>query len=53
MHESAPITRKVSYPIVSAVTALDLPNGQSVLLLVHEGIYIMNHQIIHYYQSFS
>jgi hypothetical protein len=25
--------------IVSAVTALDLPNGQSVLLLAHGGIY--------------
>jgi hypothetical protein len=25
--------------IVSAITSLDLPNGQSILLLVHEGIY--------------
>jgi hypothetical protein len=30
---------KWNLPIVSAVSALDLPNGQSVLLLVHEGIY--------------
>jgi hypothetical protein len=30
---------KRNHPIVSAITALDLPNGQSVLLLVHEGIY--------------
>jgi hypothetical protein len=32
-HETA---IKENLPIVSAITALDLPNGQSVLLLVHE-----------------
>ncbi len=26
---------KRNHPIVSAMTAIDLPNGQSVLLLVH------------------
>jgi hypothetical protein len=35
-HETA---IKRNLPIVSAITALDLPNGQSFLLLVHEGIY--------------
>jgi hypothetical protein len=35
-HETAV---KQNLPIVSAITALDLPNGQSVLLVVHEGIY--------------
>jgi hypothetical protein len=35
-HEAA---IKRNLPIVSAITALDLPNGQSVLLLVHECIY--------------
>ena len=35
-HETA---IKRNLPIVSAITALDLPNGQSVLLLVNEGIY--------------
>ena len=35
-HETA---IKRNLPIVSAITALDLPNGQSILLLVHEGIY--------------
>jgi hypothetical protein len=35
-HETA---IKRNLPIVSAITALDLPNGQSVFLLVHEGIY--------------
>jgi hypothetical protein len=47
-HETA---IKWNLPIVSAITALDLPNGQYVLLLVHEGI-INEHPIIHYYQSF-
>jgi hypothetical protein len=32
-------TIKRNLQIVSAITALDLPNGQFVLLLVHEGIY--------------
>jgi hypothetical protein len=26
-------------PIVSAMTAIDLPSGQSILLLIHEGIF--------------
>jgi hypothetical protein len=30
---------KRNLPIVSTITALDLLSGQSVLLLVHEGIY--------------
>jgi hypothetical protein len=35
-HETA---IKQNLPIVSAITSLDLPNGQSILLLVHGGIY--------------
>jgi hypothetical protein len=35
-HEAA-IKRNLS--IVSAMTAIDLPNVQSALLVVHEGIY--------------
>jgi hypothetical protein len=49
-HESV---NKRNRPIVSAIDALDLPRGQSILLLVHEGIYIMKHQVNHYYQSFN
>jgi hypothetical protein len=49
-HETA---IKRNLPIVSVVTALDLPNGQYDLLLVHEGINKMIHQVIHYYQCFS
>jgi hypothetical protein len=30
---------KRNLPIVSAMTALDLPNGKYVLLAIHEGIY--------------
>jgi hypothetical protein len=39
---------KRNLPIVRAVTALDLPNRQSVLLLVHEGIYneTSNHSLL-------
>jgi hypothetical protein len=39
---------KRNLPIVSAVTALNLPRGQSVLLLVHEGIYndTSNHSLL-------
>jgi hypothetical protein len=33
------IAVKQNLPIVSAISALDLPKGQSVLLVVHEGIY--------------
>ena len=35
-HETA---IKQNLPIVSAITALDLPNGKSILLVIHEGIY--------------
>ena len=35
-HEAA---IKRNLPIVSAITALDLPNGSSILLVVHECIY--------------
>jgi hypothetical protein len=35
-HESA---IKQNLPIFSAITALDLPNGQSVLLVIHVSIY--------------
>jgi hypothetical protein len=30
---------KQNLPIVSAMTAIDLPNGESILLVIHEGIY--------------
>jgi hypothetical protein len=35
-HETA---IKWNLPIVSAITAIDLPSGQSILLVIHEGIY--------------
>jgi hypothetical protein len=35
-HETA---IKRNLPIVSAITAIDLPNGESRLLVIHEGIY--------------
>jgi hypothetical protein len=35
-HEAAV---KSNLPIISAITAADLPDGTSVLLIVHEGIY--------------
>jgi hypothetical protein len=43
-HEAAV---KRNLPIVSAITAVDLPDGKSVLLFVHEGIYsdIGNHSL--------
>jgi hypothetical protein len=43
---------KRNLPIVSAITALDLPNGQSVLLLVHEGISYetSNHSLLSEFQ---
>ena len=43
---------KRNLPIVSAITALDLPNGQSALLLVHEGIYneTSNHSLLSEFQ---
>jgi hypothetical protein len=48
-HETA-IRRNL--PIVSAITALGFPNGQSVLLLVHEGIYneTSNHSLLSEFQ---
>jgi hypothetical protein len=30
---------KRNLPIVSAITAIDLPSGESILLVIHEGIY--------------
>jgi hypothetical protein len=35
-HETA---IKRNLPIVSAITAIDLPSGESILLVIHEGIY--------------
>ena len=35
-HEAAV---KRNLPIVSAITVLDLPDGTSILLVIHEGIY--------------
>jgi hypothetical protein len=35
-HETA---SKRNLPIVSAKTAIDLPSGQAILLVIHEGIY--------------
>jgi hypothetical protein len=35
-HEAAV---KRNLPIVSAITAVDLPDGISVILIIHEGIY--------------
>ena len=35
------IAIKRNLPIVSAITALDLPNGQSVLLVIHESINVL------------
>jgi hypothetical protein len=48
-HESA-VKRNLT--IVSAITALDLPSGQSVLLVVHEGIYneTSNHSLLSEFQ---
>ena len=39
-------------PIVSAITALDLPDGQSILLVIHEGIYneTSNHTLLSEFQ---
>jgi hypothetical protein len=48
-HEAAV---KSNLPIVSAITAVDLPNGASVLLTVYEGIYsdIANHLLFSEFQ---
>jgi hypothetical protein len=35
-HETA---IKRNLPIVIAITAIDLPSGESILLVIHEGIY--------------
>jgi hypothetical protein len=44
-HEAAV---KRNLPIVSAITAVDLPDGISVLLIVHEAIYNLtaNHSLL-------
>jgi hypothetical protein len=44
-HETAV---KRNLPIVSAITAVDLPDGKSVLLIVHEAIYndTANHSLL-------
>jgi hypothetical protein len=43
---------KQNLPIVSAITALDLPNGQSVLLVIHDSIYneTSNHSLLSEFQ---
>ena len=43
---------KRNLPIVSAITALDLPDGQSILLVIHEGIYneTSNHTLLSEFQ---
>jgi hypothetical protein len=48
-HESA-LTRNL--PMVSAITAVDLPDGISVILIVHEAIYndTANHSLLSEFQ---
>jgi hypothetical protein len=48
-HEAA---IKRNLPIVSAITAVDLPNGISVILIVHEAIYndTVNHSLLSEFQ---
>jgi hypothetical protein len=48
-HEAAV---KRNLPIVSAITAVDLPDGTSVLLIVHEAIYnnTVNHSLLSVFQ---
>ena len=48
-HETA---IKRNLPVVSAITALDLPNGQSILLVIHEGIHnaTSNHTLLSEFQ---
>ena len=45
-------TIKRNLPIVSAITALDLPNGSSILLVVRECIYneTSNHSLLSEFQ---
>jgi hypothetical protein len=49
-HEAAV---KRNLPIVSAITAVDLPDGISVILIVHEAIYndTVNHSLLLEFQS--
>jgi hypothetical protein len=49
-HEAAV---KRNFPIVSAITAVDLPDGISVLLIVHEAIYndTFNHSLLSEFQA--
>jgi hypothetical protein len=49
-HEAA-VKRNI--PIVSAITAVDLPDGISVILIVHEAIYsdTANHSLLSEFQS--
>jgi hypothetical protein len=49
-HETA---IKQNIPIVSAITALDLPNGQFILLVIHESIYneMSNHSLLSKFQA--
>jgi hypothetical protein len=39
---------KKNLPIVSAITTVDLPNGQSILLVIHEAMYnnTSNHSLL-------
>ena len=48
-HETAV---KKNLPIVSAITTVDLPNGQSILLVIHEAIYndTSNHSLLSEFQ---
>jgi hypothetical protein len=45
-------TIKWNLPIISTITALDLPNGQSILSLVREGMYneTSNHSLLSEFQ---
>jgi len=48
-HETA---IKKNLPIVSAITTVDLPNGESILLIINEGIYneTANHSLLSEFQ---
>jgi hypothetical protein len=49
-HEAAV---KMNLPIVTAITAVDLPDGISVILIVHEAIYndTANHSLLSEFQA--
>jgi hypothetical protein len=49
LHEGA---LKRNLPIVSVITAVDLPNGTSVILIIHEAIYndTANHSLFSEFQ---